>query len=106
MFGSKPRPQTPPRARPWRSDSGAAASEEIATRKSLAEGRVTLAPRTEGWVVASLDAGGELQETPVLDREGRQVQVWDDAGLSRWMADQERRPAPGLLSRLLRRLRA
>jgi len=72
---------------------------------SLAQGRTTIAPRVDGWVLVRLGADGELQETPILDRDGRQLQVWDEPGMSRWLRDQESPPAPGLLSRLLRRLR-
>ena len=101
--GAADHPSTPP-PRPWRSDSGAASAEGTATRRSLAEGRVTLAPRVDGWVVVTLAPDGQLEETPVLGRDGRQVQAWDDAGLSRWVADREPRRAPSPLARLLRRL--
>ena len=89
------------RRRTYRPDTEAGAAEEAGVRRSLAEGRLTLAPRVDGWVEVFAE-GAELVEAPVLGPDGQQVCVWDGEGLSRWMREEEV-PAP-LLKRLWRGL--
>ena len=93
--------------RPYQPDTGAAAAEEAAVRRALAEGTIALAPRATGWVVVDQDPDGRLGETPVLHPDGEPILPWDTEGLSRWMRSQGRpqvrRGAFAALAGLLRR---
>ena len=92
--------------RPYSPDTGAAAAEEAAVRRALAEGTIALAPRVSGWVVVTEEPDGALAETPCLHPDGEPVLPWDTEGLSRWMRGQggSARPA-GPLARLTARFR-
>ena len=87
--------------RPYKPDTGAAAAEEAAVRRALAQGTIALAPRATGWVVVDEDREGRLSETPVLGPNGEPVLPWNTEGLSRWMRSQgPQKPKPGPLARL------
>ena len=92
--------------RPYQPDTGAAAAEEAAVRRALAQGTTALAPRATGWVVVDEDAEGRLGETPVLHPDGAPILPWDTEGLSRWMRSRgPPTPKEGPLARLAARLR-
>lgn len=92
---------TPPRhgpRGPYLPHTGAVGAEEAGARKSLAEGRLTLAPRHEGMAEVFLE-DGVLTEALILDHDGQPIGVWDAAGLSRWMRG-DPPPPTGVLARL------
>ena len=92
--------------RRYQPDTGAAAAEETAVRRALAQGTIALAPRADGWVVVDKDDEGRLSETPVLHPDGEPVLPWDTEGLSRWMRSQgPASPKQSPLARLADRLR-
>ena len=92
--------------RPYQPDTGAAAAEEAAVRRALAQGTIALAPRATGWVVVDEDGDGRLGETPVLHPDGEPVLPWDTEGLSRWMRSRgPAAPKQGPLARLAARFR-